>query len=174
MSSVTFMWRSENVLSNNATGFVFAHEIISLKISKTQNFRKTRHFLNRAVINGLIYRTLPRLMVKINPPLAVMINHPLTVSVLPNPFHTTASQLYYSRNCVAQFHDIKAYFFNLAYHTSISILGATFVLFVRGDGSKIFCNQVEPCWLQCYKRQNYFTFKGFCKRFVCSNFYYDF
>ena len=112
----TYMWRSENVLSNNATDFVFAHEIISLKISKTQNFRKTRHFLNRAVINGLIYRTLPRLMVKINPPLAVMINHPLTVSVLPNPFHTTTSQLYYSRNCVAQFHDIKAYFFNLPYH----------------------------------------------------------
>ena len=91
----------------------FAHEIISIKLSKTQNFRKMRHFLNRAVINGLIYRMLPRLMVKINPPLAVMINHPLTVSVLPNPFHTTASQLYYSRNCVAQFHDIKAYFFNL-------------------------------------------------------------
>ena len=31
----------------------FAHEIINLKLSKTQNFRKMRQFLNRAVINGL-------------------------------------------------------------------------------------------------------------------------
>ena len=33
----------------------FAHEIESLKLSKTQNFRKMRQFLNRALINGLIY-----------------------------------------------------------------------------------------------------------------------
>ena len=32
----------------------FAQEIISLKLSKTQNFRKMRQFLNRAVINGLM------------------------------------------------------------------------------------------------------------------------
>ena len=31
----------------------FAHEIISLKLSKTQNLRKIRQFLNRAVINEL-------------------------------------------------------------------------------------------------------------------------
>ena len=31
-----------------------AQEIISLKLSKTQNFRKMRQFLNRAVINGLM------------------------------------------------------------------------------------------------------------------------
>ena len=31
----------------------FAQEIISLKLSKTLNFRKMRQFLNRAVINGL-------------------------------------------------------------------------------------------------------------------------
>ena len=31
----------------------FAHEIISLKLTKTQNSRKMRQFLNRAVINGL-------------------------------------------------------------------------------------------------------------------------
>ena len=31
----------------------FAHGIISLKLSKTKNFRKMRQFLNRAVINGI-------------------------------------------------------------------------------------------------------------------------
>ena len=31
----------------------FANQIISLKLSKTQNFRKIRQFLNRKVINGL-------------------------------------------------------------------------------------------------------------------------
>ena len=35
----------------------FAHEIISLKLSKTQDFRKMRQFLNRAIINGLIILT---------------------------------------------------------------------------------------------------------------------
>ena len=64
----------------------------------------------------LIFRTLPRLTAKINPPLTLMINHPLAVSVLPNPFHTTASQLYYPQNCVAQLHGIKTYFFDLPYH----------------------------------------------------------
>ena len=41
------------MLSNNATDFVFANKITSLKLSKTQNFRKIRQFLNRKVINGL-------------------------------------------------------------------------------------------------------------------------
>ena len=88
----------------------------------------------------LIFRTPARLTARINPPLALMINHPLTVSVLPNPCHTTASQLHYLRNCAAQLHGIKTHFFDLPYHWSISVLGTSFVLFVRGDGSKIHKN----------------------------------
>ena len=38
----------------------FAHEILSLKLSKAQNFRKMRQFLNRAVINEL---TLAKILI---------------------------------------------------------------------------------------------------------------
>ena len=54
MSSVTLCGGQKTCFPTMLQTLFLAHEIISLKLSKTQNFRKMRQFLNRAVFEGLI------------------------------------------------------------------------------------------------------------------------